>query len=427
MSNEKLMRVDMKIRTKCAFCDSNDMIKFMDFGNVALAGGFLKKSDFSSERKYNLSVNFCNDCFGVQVPEIIEPKIMFNDYFYFSSTIETLKKHFSLYAKKIQEKYLKDNFDSLIVEFGCNDGILLKPLADLGMSNLIGVDPATNVIATISDDRINIINNFFNQISSDYIKKNYGPAKLILANNVFAHIPDIQGTTLAIKSLLDDDGAFIFEVHYLGKVINEFQYDMIYHEHIYYYSLISLINHFKRYDLEIFDVDEVDIHAGSVRYHVCKKGSIYSNNINRKVHDMMLKELAMGLNKSDAFINFSSLMSSKKKKLYELLDSIKLKNKDTSIVGYGASGRANTLIQYCGLDHSYLDYMIDDAPAKKGFYTPGSHFLIKGSECLDEDPPDYLLILAWSFKDEIIKRCENYIKKGGKLIIPLPHPIVYSI
>ena len=208
----------------------------MDFGNVALAGGFLKTKEFKNEKKYPMRVCFCKECFAVQVVDIIEPDILFRDYFYFSSSIKTLSDHFVDYAKELTSRFLNPQ-EATVLEFGCNDGVLLYPLADQGIKKVIGVDPAKNIISSINDKRITIINNYFNEKVSREVVAKYGSVDLIMANNVFAHIPDIKGTTIAIKNALSDEGVFVFEVHYLGKIIDEMQYDMIYHEHLYYYSL----------------------------------------------------------------------------------------------------------------------------------------------------------------------------------------------
>ena len=203
----------------------------MDFGEFALAGAFIKNNEFKNEKKYPMRVYFCKDCFAVQVVDIIEPDILFKDYFYFSSSIKTLSDHFVNYAKEVTNRFLNPS-EATVLEFGCNDGVLLRPLADQGIKKVIGVDPAKNIVSSISDERITILNDYFNEKVSKQVVDKYGSMDLIMANNVFAHISDIKGTTNAIRNALSDEGVFIFEVHYLGKIIEEMQYDMIYHEHL---------------------------------------------------------------------------------------------------------------------------------------------------------------------------------------------------
>ena len=283
-----------KIET-CSFCDSTFITEVMDFGKVGLAGGFLRSDQFDCELFYPLRLFYCTDCYSVQVIDKVSAEVLFKDYFYYSSSIKTLRDHFVAYALEVTERFLHPE-TCTVVEFGCNDGVLLKPLADLKIKTVIGVDPATNVVDKINDDRINIINDFFSEsVSKDIIKK-YGRVNMVVANNVYAHIPDIQGVTRAVRDVLCDDGVFIFEVHYLGKVINDLQYDMIYHEHLYYYSLISATTHFERYEMEIFDVKPVPIHGGSIRFYVCKKGSMHSSNISSAVINMRKEEIAKGFN-----------------------------------------------------------------------------------------------------------------------------------
>ena len=395
------------------------MTEIIDFGEMALAGGFLKQEHFDDELFYPMHLYYCNDCYGVQITDQVSAEVLFENYFYFSSSIQTLRDHFANYAVEVTSRFIKEPEKATVIEFGCNDGVLLTPLADQKINTLIGVDPASNVVNTIDDSRITIINDFFNEKVSSSIVSEYGKADMVVANNVYAHIPDIQGITHAIKNVLSDEGVFVFEVHYLGKIINEFQYDMIYHEHLYYHSLLSLENHFKLYDMVIFDVKEIPIHAGSMRFYVCNKGSSHSQNESSHVKMLRKEELLNGFDKAETFSRFAADIAAKKKQLMTLLKSIN--DSGQTIAGYGASGRANTMIQYCGITNDLLDYIIDDAPAKSGFYTPGSHFLIKPKAVLKEKTqPDYLVIFAWSFFNEIAKKNTDYFKQGGKMIIPLP-------
>lgn len=405
------------VECKCAFCNSKSLTEVLDLGEVALAGGFLGADQFSNEPRFPLRVYFCNDCLAVQVIDIIDPKLMFGNYFYFSSQIKTLRDHFEDYATEVVSRFL-DPKKSTVLEFGCNDGVLLRPLADQGIRTLIGVDPASNIISTIDDSRINVINDYFTEATSNMVLERFGKVDMVVANNVYAHIPDICGVTRAVKNVLSDDGVFIFEVHYLGKIIQGMQYDMIYHEHLYYYSLIALENHFKNHGMVVFDIKAVPIHGGSMRYYVCKKDSSHGKNISARVDLLRQEEIRFGYDKPETYRDFASKVRNSREKLMNVLGV--LKSKGRTVAGYGASGRANTIIQYCGIDESHVEYMIDDAPAKTGFFTPGSHLEIYSNEILKVRPPDYLLIFAWSFINEISAKCESYMDDGGKLLIPLP-------
>ena len=423
MGKNLVMTNEKNLEFVCAFCKGTDLSLIMDFGEVALAGGFLKPEDFKDEQKFPMRVCFCNDCFAVQVVDIIAPDTLFQDYFYFSSSIETLRDHFLSYAQEVTGRFLNPS-EATVLEFGCNDGVLLRPLADQGIKNVIGVDPAENVVSSINDDRITIKNSYFTEEIAQEIVSEYGQVDMIMANNVYAHIPDIQGTTRAVESALGDNGIFVFEVHYLGKVIEEMQYDMIYHEHLFYYSLLSAIEHFKRYDMVVFDIKLIPIHGGSLRFYVSKKHSRHALTVSDAVKLLVEEEQTKGYDKFWSFQKFVNEVAATKKDLIFLLKKIKSEGK--TIAGYGASGRANTMIQYCEITEDLVSYMIDDAPAKTGFFTPGSHLeIFPSSILLGEDAPDYVLVFAWSFFDEILKRNKNYIKAGGRMILPLPQVKIY--
>ena len=262
---------------RCSFCNSAALTEIIDFGDVALAGGFLKEADFAREPRFSLKVCFCGDCYAVQVPEKVDPKLLFGNYFYFSSAIRTLREHFIDYATEVVARFLDQPGRSTVLEIGCNDGILLRPFADQGVRTLIGVDPATNILKAIDDNRINVINDFFGERVAGEVVAKWGHADMVVANNVYAHIADINGVTRATNQVLGPDGVFIFEVHYLGKIVQDLQYDMIYHEHLYYYSLLALENHFARHGMVVFDVKPIPIHGGSMRYYVCKAESRHAN------------------------------------------------------------------------------------------------------------------------------------------------------
>jgi hypothetical protein len=407
-----------KIKKICVFCSSPNLSEVIDFGEHALAGGFLKKEQIPGEKKYPLVVVFCEDCYVVQVRDHVDPEVLFSTDFYFSSAIQTLRDHFTEYAAEVVSRFMPEPERGVTIEIGSNDGVLLKPVADQGVGTVIGVEPAKNIVETIADERLTVVNDFFNVSTASQIVSKYGKADIIMANNVFAHISDINGTTEAVNTALSDEGVFVFEVHYLGKIIQEMQYDFIYHEHIYYYSLIALENHFKRHDMVIFDIKPVPIHGGSIRYYAAKKDSQLAQNISDAVTNLRAQEIAFGYDKAATYKKFADQVSNKKDTLMKLLSDIKSEGK--SIVGYGASGRANTIIQYCGIDGELLDFIIDDAPAKLGLYTPGSHIEIMNNQALTQYKPDYILLFAWAFYKEIASKCVDFVSTGGHIIVPLP-------
>lgn len=406
----------------CAFCDAPNLFQFLDFGEVALAGAFLKSDQIADEQYYRLRIAFCEKCFGVQVVDQIPPSTLFSDYFYFSSAIGSLTQHFAVHGRNMVDRFIPDR-EGTVLEFGCNDGVLLKPIAEQGVSKVIGVDPASNVISKIDDDRIIKVNDFFTLSVAKKIVVNHGHADLIFANNVFAHISNINDTTSAVHHTLSSDGVFVFEVHYLGKILDELQYDMIYHEHIYYYSLLSAVEHLAKHGLVVFDAQEISVHGGSLRVFACRNQSKYATQVTSRVKNLIEKEVAGGFDRKETFANFGIKVEQTKNQLLELVRDLKAKG--NKVAGYGASGRANTIIQYCDLGEDLLDYIVDDAPAKQGYITPGSHLpIVDRSVLLSADRPDYIVLFAWSFLDEVVEKNKDYFSTGGRIIVPLPEPKV---
>ena len=410
---------------RCAFCDSSSLFNVLDFGKVGLAGSFLKKNQLDKEKKYQLRLSFCRSCFAVQVIDKVPPEVFFENYFYFSSAILTLKNHFQEYASNIVRRFVPSK-NAVVLEIGCNDGVLLRPIADLGVSTIIGVDPARNVVSTIHDDRISIVNDFFTESVAKKLREQHGLADLIVANNVFAHIHDIVGVTRAINSMLSDDGVFVFEVHYLGNIIDENQYDMIYHEHIYYYSISSLLNHFSNHSMCLFDVEIVSTHGGSIRVFASKDTSTHARLKSKSLLELIEKENRENYSSELFFRGFVERIHKLRIELLACLN--KFKSEEKVIVGYGASGRANTLLQFCGISTDLIEYMIDDAPAKQGLFTPSSHLEIRSSDVLSLDcRPDVVVIFAWSFKGEILRKHKKFTSDGGVFVTPLPKVEVIQV
>ena len=385
---------------KCASCGGHTS-EVLDFGMVALAGAFLKESEFNGERKYPLSLEFCRWCSLLQVPQHIPAATMFDDYFYFTSAIGTMRKHFALYADEIVQKFDPHT----VVEIGCNDGVLLKPLADKGVKRLIGIDPARNVTAAIDDPRITVVNDYFRAGLVD------AKADVVVANNVFAHIDDINAATAAVCDLMEDDGVFIFEVNRLDNMVADNQYDWVYHEHLYYYSLLSLESLLGRHGLAIFDLKRIGTHAGSIRYYACKAGMCEPT---AAVDDQRNKEYWHGLHVYERFLSFAEEAQAHRDALRAFVKDARARGE--RVAGYGACGRANTMLQFAGLGPDDIEFIVDDAPSKQGYFTPGSHIPIVSRETLATQP-DKLIVFAWSFMQEIYEKCADY---DGEIIIPLP-------
>ncbi len=404
----------------CRFCLHKSLRPFIHFGNVPLAGGFFSKDasekDFAKERLYPLEICFCTHCGLVQASDVVDSRLLFEHYFYYSSAIGTVVSHFEAYAKELAESpFVPKN--AFVVEIGCNDGVFLKPLQKQGFT-VLGVDPAANVVTPLQKT-LPIMCAYFGEKVAKRIVVEKGRADIIVGSNSLAHIDDMHDVCRGIKLLLKEDGFLSMETHYLGTLLREYQYDFMYHEHQSYYSLAALENFFAMYGMEVFDVKAIELHAGSMRYFIQHK-----HTGTRKVHPRVLRlrehEKTQGLGKFATYASFSSHIRATKEELLKLL--LKLKKQGKTIAGYGASGRATIIMSYCGLTKEHLDFVIDDAPAKQGAFTPGNHLPIRDSSILSSQKsrPDYCLLLAWSFAPEIKKRNSAYLAHGGKFITPLP-------
>ncbi len=400
-------------RDNCRFCKSKDVVKFLDLGYMPLAGAFLTKDKIPEENVFPLHVYFCKNCKLVQLLDLVDPEVLFKDYFYLSSAAQTTVNHFKQYAQDLRKRLPGEN--RFLVEIGSNDGVLLSPLKDLSIKTL-GVEPANNIASIAKEKDLDVINDFFNNKIARDIKEKYGQADAISANNVFAHIDDIDEITQGIKTLLKPNGFFVFEVHYLLELINKLQYDTIYHEHFSYYSILALANYFKQFDMEIFDVTPIPVHAGSIRVYVRNKNP--NSEISENVKNQLKKELDAGLDKLETYTNFAEKVKNHKNNLRKLL--LEIKAKGGSIIGYGAPGRGNTLLNYCEISSKIIDYSVDGSPRRQNVYTPGTHIPIFSPHKLKETPPTHALMVAWSYKDEILKKEVYFIKNGGQFIMPLP-------
>ncbi len=399
----------------CRLCKSKQLASVLKLASTPPANAFVSREKLNiSQEKYPLELFYCQDCYHVQLLEIVDPSELFGNYVYVSGTSPVFINHFFQYAKQIIEKY-KPNRDSYVLDIGSNDGTLLKCFKDFGYQ-VIGVDPAKEISIKANNDGIFTVNDFFNLETSNNLKKQYGEASLITANNVFAHCDDLSGMTDAIYNLLSEKGLFVFEVSYLVDVFEKNLFDTIYHEHLSYHSVTPLIKFFRSKNMELIDVSRVETHGGSIRCVVKKS----QNNLNIKdnVNDFVTLEKDLSFNEKDTFLKFSKKISDKKYELLALIKKIKANKK--SIIGYGAPAKATTLMYEYGLNNDILDFIVDDSSWKQNLFSPGLHIPIYSSSILETHKPDYILILAWNFADSIIKNNQEIIKSGSRFIIPLP-------
>lgn len=404
--------------TTCRFCGSSKLDRILDFGNMPLAGGFLKNNEIPGERIYPLKLHFCKDCTLVQVNNVIPPATLFKNYFYFSSSIQTLVDHCAAFAGEVHEKYLRTRVNPSVFEIGCNDGVMLRPFASLGVK-AVGIDPAKNVVDSIKDRTFSVINDFFNENSAHAVSEIHGKFDAVTSSYSFAHIDDMRSVMAGIRHLLKDDGVFVFEVYYLGTLLDEMQYDMIYHEHCSYYSLKALENFLFKYGMEIFDTKFTPgVRSGAVRFYARHIGK-RSEPIAESVKEMARYESERGFDRVETYMDYASKVAKTKNQLLETMD--RLKSEGHRIFGYGASGRGTMIMNYCGIDGRYLDCVVDDAPAKHGFFTPGTHVeILPWSAVSQGDKPGYALLFAWSFMKEVLEKRRGFLEAGGKFIVPLP-------
>lgn len=381
---------------------------------MPIANGFLTKKQFANEYFYDLAVGFCNKCKMVQLVNLVKRERMFNkNYAFYSSTSKFMAEHFREYANWVIENFLDKNKRPFVVELGSNDGIMLKHLARRKIKHL-GVEPSSNVANVARKQGINTISEFFEESLAKKILKKYGQADVILGANVICHIPYLNSLVRGVKILLKDDGVFIFEEPYLGDIINKTSYDQIYDEHAFYFSVLSLTNVFRRHGLAIVDVYPQSVHGGSMRYVVSKAGSRTKlHRVDRQI-DLEKKN---GLDKIAAFIKLAERIEDSKKSLKDLLFDLKRLGK--RVVGYGATSKSTTVINFCGIKDE-IEYICDTTPAKIGKFSPGAHILIKPYEDFYGHYPDYALLFAWNHKKEILEKEGRFAKSGGKWILFVP-------
>ena len=402
----------------CRICNNVNLIKFLSLGQTPLANSFLEKEDLNKkEDTYPLEVGFCPNCKLVQLDYVVPPRMMFTNYLYVSSTSDTFKLHFSKMAEELSNMMKLDG-NSLAVDIGSNDGVLLKGFQKFGVRT-VGVEPATNIAEIAKKDGIDTINDFFNDRVTDQILSSKGHADVITANNVFAHTDAIKRIIYNVKRLLKDDGIFVIEVAYLVDMLQKMTFDIIYHEHLFYYSLAPLDYLFNQQGMQIFDVQRIPTHGGSLRVFVKKLES--SKTVEKSVSEILRKEKEMGIHELGIYENFANRVYKAKEQLVKLIKD--LKNQGKAIAGYGAPAKSTTLLNFCGLGRGFIDYIVDENNLKQGLYTPGTHIPITPPSMLDKRRPDYILILAWNFAEEILNKTKKYKDDGIKFIIPLPEPV----
>jgi len=413
-------RIISKKNFQCRICKSKFLFKFLDLGHHPPSDQFLKKSQISDPVVlYPLEVYICETCGFIQLGYTVSPAILYQEnYPYESSTTETGKKHYHDFAESVVNDF-NFNANDLAVDIGSNVGVLLDGFKKLGLP-IYGVDPAPNICEIAERRGIPTINDFFGQCAVEKIIGVMGKASIITATNVFAHVDDLESFMIAIQNLIDSNkGIFIIEVPHFLYLVDNLEYDTIYHEHLSYISVEPLVPFFDRFNMEIIKVEQKDIHGGSIRIFVSNKGNY---KVHISVSEIIKLENKGMLRDKKALQLFADKVAQNKAALNQLIH--KLKGEGKRIVAVSAPAKGMTLINYCKLDRQSLDYITEKSKLKIGLYTPGDHLLVEPDSKILEDMPDFALLLAWNFATEIMNNNKEYREKGGKFIIPIPKPII---
>ncbi len=402
----------MTLIQHCRACGASALKLILSLGYTPLANSLLREDQLSQpEKTYPLDLVYCQQCTLVQITETVDPGELFSHYLYFSSFSDTMIAHVaSLTQRLIHTQGLTRQ--SLVVEIASNDGYLLKNYVAHGIP-VLGIEPAQNIATIANEQGVDTISDFFGLELALQLAEDGKKADIIHAHNVLAHVADINGVIGGIAALLKPDGLAMIEAPYIKDLIDNSEFDTIYHEHLCYFSLTALDHLFRHHQLYIVDVEHAAIHGGSLRIFVRHR-----DEPRQSVKDLLQEEQAWGVNQLSFYTRFSDKVSKLRLELCDLI--FKLKSRGAAIAVYGASAKGSTLLNYFGLDKNSLDYVVDRSPVKQGYYTPGTHLKIYPPERLMETKPDYVLLLTWNFKDEILGQQAAYRLLGGKFIVPIP-------
>jgi hypothetical protein len=407
---------------ECRFCEKPLKHTFVDLGMSPLCESYLSFEQLNQmEPFYPLHVFVCNECFLVQLQEYVSPENIFTEYAYFSSYSDSWLQHAREYTEMVTDRFKLDK-SSYVIEVASNDGYLLQYFMLKGIP-VLGIEPAKNVARVAIEKGIPTITKFFGEELAKELVKDDKQAELLLGNNVLAQVPDLNDFVAGMKILLKPQGIITMEFPHLMRLIEENQFDTIYHEHFSYFSFITVEKIFAYHGLRLFDVEEIPTHGGSLRIYACHNND-ESKMTGQRVTELRAREEADNFSQLESYFVFSEKVKETKRKLLDFLISAKRQGK--SITGYGAPGKGNTLLNYCGIRTDFIDYTVDRNPYKQGKFLPGTHIPIFEPEKIMQTKPDYVLILPWNFKDEIMKQISSIFEWGGKFVVPIPEVIIYS-
>ncbi|HEY3425747.1 MAG TPA: class I SAM-dependent methyltransferase [Negativicutes bacterium] len=401
---------------KCRFCRTQLADTVVDLGMSPLSNSYISADQLNDKESfYPLHTYVCPKCFLVQLEEFESPDTIFSDYAYFSSYSNTWLAHARQYTETMSERFAITN-EKLVVEIASNDGYLLQYFKDRG-TPVLGIEPAVNVAQAAIEKGIPTVISFFGRTLAQKLSGEGIKADLLLGNNVLAHVPDINCFVAGMNLLLRNDGIITMEFPHLLKLMTDRQFDTIYHEHFSYLSFSTVENIFAAHGLKMFDVEELPTHGGSLRVYACH-ADCAEHTVTERVAYMRDKEIAFGLNELTTYHAFAEKVKSLKFELLETL--VALKKQGKTLVGYGAPAKGNTLLNYCGIRTDFIDYTVDRSPHKQGRFLPGTHIPIFAPEKIRETQPDYVLIMPWNLKDEIMEQLEYIHEWGGRFIVAVP-------
>ena len=404
---------------KCRFCSSK-IYSVIDFGKMPIANHFTSEMT-SQEYVFNLSASICPHCYLFQLDNQPDPELMFHEnYPFFTGLSSAMTKHFKEMVESSLVEVGKQHKDIQVMEIGCNDGTLLANLVKSGIRHL-GIDPSANVVEVARSKGVNAQVDFFGLETAKKIGLQDGEFDLIIAANVVCHIPDIKDFAQGVDHLLARDGRFIFEEPYAGDVLSKTSYDQFYDEHVYIFSCVSVSAIFEQFNLELIDASHQDTHGGSMRYTLARKGV-------REVKDDAFRQLAWeeanGLKDVNAYLDFAQNCEARKREFVTLLSGLKSEGK--TVAGYAATSKSTTVLNYCGIDASLIQYISDSTPMKQGTFTPGTQIPVVTPEELRERKPDYIVLFAWNHEKEIMQKERELTALGSQWIRFVPRVEILS-
>ncbi len=399
----------------CRLCDAPLTETFVDLGMSPLCESYLRADQLDApETFYPLHVRICRECLLVQLPAYVPGEEIFSDYAYFSSYSDSWVAHARRYAETMRAR-LGLGPDSLVTEVASNDGYLLQHFVAAGIP-VLGVEPARNIAEVARQRGIRTENVFLGAETGAELAERYGRADLVVANNVYAHVPDLRGFTAGLAALVKPDGLVTLEFPHLLRLIERRQYDTIYHEHYQYLSLRTAQRALATGGLRVVDVEELSTHGGSLRVYARPEGS--AGETGEAVARLLAAEAAAGLHTLDGHRGFAEAVAAVKRDLMGFL--LEARAKGATVVGYGAPGKGNTLLNHCGIRSDLLAWTVDRSPYKQGLFLPGTHIPIYEPERIARERPDYILVLPWNLREELTAQLAYVREWGGRLVFPIP-------